>query len=121
MAARNSHKQKILIVDDSEMNRSILADMLGEEYSCIEAANGQQAIELMSLYGDKLGLVLLDIVMPVMDGLEVLKIMNERKWIQDHTVHVVALVIRCGGGLRQKWSADTGGDGKGADGNLVLL
>ncbi len=90
MAARNSHKQKILIVDDSEMNRSILADMLGEEYSCIEAANGQQAIELMSLYGDKLGLVLLDIVMPVMDGLEVLKIMNERKWIQDIPVIIIS-------------------------------
>lgn len=90
MAARNTLKQKILIVDDSEMNRSILADMLGDEFSCIEASNGQQAIELMSLYGDKLGLVLLDIVMPVMDGLEVLKVMNERKWIQDIPVIIIS-------------------------------
>lgn len=90
MGTRNKSKQKILIVDDSEMNRSILADMLGEEFSCIEAANGQQAIELMSLYGDKLSLVLLDVVMPVMDGLEVLRIMNERKWIQDVPVIIIS-------------------------------
>lgn len=57
-------KSKILIVDDSEMNRAILADMLGDEYEIIEAENGLQAVEVLQAHGSGLALVLLDIVMP---------------------------------------------------------
>ena len=42
-----SDKQRILIADDSEMNRAILTEMLGEEYEILEAENGQQAIEMI--------------------------------------------------------------------------
>ncbi|MDE5721125.1 MAG: response regulator [Clostridia bacterium] len=87
---RKAPRQKILIVDDSELNRSILADMLGGDFDVIEASNGREAVELISLYGGKLSLVLLDIVMPQMDGFEVLAKMKEKKWIQDIPVIIIS-------------------------------
>ena len=86
----NERKQKILIVDDSEMNRSILADMLGEEFDIIEACDGAEAIKYIRSYGVDISLVLLDIVMPKMDGLEVLAMMNSYKWIQDIPVIMIS-------------------------------
>ena len=64
----NAKKDKILIVDDSEINRAILSDMLGEEFEVIEAKDGVEAIGYIRSYGVELSLVLLDIVMPKMDG-----------------------------------------------------
>lgn len=66
----------ILIVDDSEINRSLLADMLSGEYSLLEASNGLEAMVLINQYHSELSMVLLDIVMPEMDGFEVLAAMN---------------------------------------------
>ena len=65
-------RQKILIVDDAELNRDILKEILGETYSYLEAENGNQAIQIM---GDNPGidLMLLDINIPQMNGFEVLK------------------------------------------------
>ena len=83
-------KQKILIADDSEMNRSILTDMLGEEFDIIEAADGVEALEQIEKYDDEISLVLLDIVMPRLDGFGVLAKMNERKWIQDIPVIIIS-------------------------------
>ena len=57
-------KQKILIVDDSELNRAILADMLADEYEIIEAENGLQGVGLLQQQETEISLVLLDIVMP---------------------------------------------------------
>ena len=54
-----THKQKILIVDDSEMNRSILSDMLYAEYEIIEAEDGFQAVMLLEKWGTELSLMLL--------------------------------------------------------------
>ena len=62
-----SDKQRILIADDSEMNRAILTEMLGEKYEILEAENGQQAIEMIEQNSD-IDLLLLDIMMPNMDG-----------------------------------------------------
>lgn len=67
---------KILIVDDSEINRSLLADMLSADYSLLEASNGLEAMVLINQYHSELSMVLLDIVMPEMDGFEVLASMN---------------------------------------------
>ena len=72
-------RQKILIVDDSEMNRSILTDILGPEYDIIEAENGLQAVATLQQKQEEISLVLLDIVMPEMDGFEVLQVMNEQR------------------------------------------
>ena len=71
----------ILIVDDTEMNRSLLADMLSEDYEILEAANGVEASAILHQYSEELALVLLDIVMPEMDGFEVLALMNKNGWI----------------------------------------
>ena len=71
-----NHRPKILIADDSEMNRAILADMLGDSYEVIEAENGLEAVAAMQTYSVELSLVLLDIVMPEMDGFGVLDSMN---------------------------------------------
>ena len=62
-------KQKILIVDDSEMNRDILAVMLGSDYEILEAENGLEAIEILQQGMTDIDLILLDIMMPEMDGL----------------------------------------------------
>lgn len=86
----NAKKEKILIVDDSEINRAILSDMLGEEFEVIEAKDGVEAIGYIRSYGVELSLVLLDIVMPKMDGLEVLAMMNSYKWIQDIPVIMIS-------------------------------
>ncbi|MDE6059169.1 MAG: response regulator [Clostridia bacterium] len=86
----NERKQKILIVDDSEMNRSILADMLGEEFEIMEACDGIEAVNILRSYSVELSLVLLDIVMPKMDGLEVLAMMNNYKWIQNIPVIMIS-------------------------------
>ncbi len=82
-------EQTILIADDSEMNRSILADMLGDEYEIMEAENGVQAVAAIQKYGMELSLLLLDIVMPEMDGFDVLAVMNENRWIEDIPVIMI--------------------------------
>ena len=83
-------KQTILIVDDAAMNRALLADILGDEYEIIEAGNGLEAVAAMQAHAAEISLVLLDIVMPEMDGLEVLAIMNKRGWIKDIPVVMVS-------------------------------
>lgn len=83
-------KQKILIVDDSEMNRSILADILGEEYEILEAQDGLEAIDMIKRYELDISVVLLDIIMPHMNGFEVLDIMKQNHWIEDIPVIVIS-------------------------------
>ncbi len=83
-------KQTILIADDSEMNRSLLADMLGNEFEILEAENGVQAVAYMQNEGSRIDLVLLDIVMPKMDGFEVLAVMNRNDWIKDTPVIMIS-------------------------------
>lgn len=81
-------KGKILIVDDSEMNRSILSDILSDEYDIMEASDGLQAMDLLNKYSDSISLVLLDIVMPRMDGFSVLSKMNE-----NHLIETIPVII----------------------------
>lgn len=83
-------KQTILIVDDAAMNRALLADMLDDNYNIIEASNGVEAVSVLQSQGSAISLVLLDIVMPEMDGLEVLAMMNKQGWIKDIPVIMVS-------------------------------
>lgn len=83
-------KDKILIVDDSKMNRMILADMLSEKYHVMEAENGRTAIELLQAYETEISLVLLDIIMPEMDGFEVLEIMRRYHWSEEIPVIIIS-------------------------------
>lgn len=85
-----THKYKILIVDDSEMNREILSSILGDEFDILEAADGKECISVIRKYGRDIALVLLDIVMPEMDGFEVLEFMNKHEWIDDIPVIMVS-------------------------------
>lgn len=91
-ARDNAHarKSRILIVDDSEMNRAILTDILGEKFDILEAANGQECIDTLKEYGTSISLILLDIIMPVMDGFEVLDYMNQNEWITDVPVIMIS-------------------------------
>ena len=84
------HKQKILIIDDSELNRAILADMLDDEYEIIEAENGLQGVGILQQRSAEISLVLLDIVMPEMDGFGVLEVMSENHWIEDIPVIMIS-------------------------------
>lgn len=83
-------KQDILIVDDSEMNRAILAEMLSRDYIIHEAENGEEALQILRQYGTAISLVLLDIPMPVMDGFGVLQHMAEEYWIKDIPVIMIS-------------------------------
>ncbi len=83
-------KNKILIADDSAVNRSILSDILKNDYEIVEAENGAQTVEKIRELRAELSLVLLDIVMPETDGFEVLKIMNENRWIDEIPVIVIS-------------------------------
>lgn len=83
-------RQKILIADDSEMNRAILADMLGDEYDIIEAENGARAVQIMQEQDEEIALLLLDIVMPKMDGFQVLEEMNNSRLIEDLPVIIIS-------------------------------
>ena len=87
---KRSPRQTILIADDSEMNRSILTDMLGDEYEIIEAENAVEAVSILQKYGNAISLLLLDIVMPQMDGFGVLTVMNQHRWIEDIPVIVIS-------------------------------
>lgn len=82
-------KQRILIVDDSEMNRAILTGILGDGYSYVEAENGSQAVTLLQK-DQNFDLVLLDIAMPELDGFGVLSIMNEQRWINRAPVIMIS-------------------------------
>ncbi|MCI9500505.1 MAG: diguanylate cyclase [Hungatella sp.] len=90
MSKEQEFKQKILIADDSEMNRSILADMLESEYEIIEAENGVEAIACIQKHGPELSLILLDIVMPELDGFGVLEVMNRHHWIDEIPVIMIS-------------------------------
>ncbi len=83
-------KQKILIVDDSELNRAILADMLDDEYEIVEAEDGLQGVGLLQQRSAEISLVLLDIVMPRMDGFGVLEVMAQNHWIEDIPVIMIS-------------------------------
>lgn len=84
-------KQQILIVDDEEINRTILKEMFRDsekEYELFEADNGKDAIDLIKQCDD-LVLILLDLVMPVMDGFKVLEYMRDEDMIEEIPVILI--------------------------------
>lgn len=83
-------KQKILIADDSEMNRELLAAILEEEYDIIQVNDGVQAVDCLQRHAEEISLLLLDIVMPHMDGFEVLSYMNKEHWIDSIPVVIIS-------------------------------
>ena len=84
-----SEKQKLLIVDDSELNRDILKEILGSSYDYLEAENGTQAIQILEVHPE-IDLMLLDINMPQMNGFQVLEHMRELQWIDEVPVVMIS-------------------------------
>ena len=70
-------KRTILIVEDNEINRMMLSELLSSEYMVLEAENGQQALDVLERKKDEISVILLDITMPVMDGYTFLSIAKE--------------------------------------------
>ena len=83
-------KYKILIVDDADINRSILSDMLSAQYGIIEAGDGLEAISILDKQYSEISLILLDIMMPKMDGFEVLSIMNKSRYLKSIPVITIS-------------------------------
>ena len=82
-------KQKILIVDDSEINRALLKEILGDGYEYLEAENGVRAVEILCGRAD-VSLVLLDLIMPEMDGFDVLRVMRCYSWLEEIPVIMIS-------------------------------
>ncbi len=87
-------KKKILIVDDQKLNRAILANMLSEFYEIQEAANGKDALDILKKNGEDISAILLDLIMPEMDGYEVLRAMGESPDLSAIPVIVVSQADR---------------------------
>ena len=69
-------RKKVLVVEDNMLNRELLCGILATEYEVLEAENGQEALETVRRYKEGISIILLDIVMPVMDGYTFLSIVK---------------------------------------------
>lgn len=83
-------RNKVLVVDDTEINRDMLEVILEDDYTICKAVDGRQALEIMDTYKDELAAVLLDLIMPEMDGFEVLREMNHRNLMKRIPVLVIS-------------------------------
>ena len=90
MVPIREQRYTILVADDSEMNRSILRSMLEESYDIVEAEDGLQALAILQQMEQEIALVLLDLVMPNMDGFDVLSAMNKYNWIDSVPVIMIS-------------------------------
>nr|WP_325213618.1 HD domain-containing phosphohydrolase [uncultured Oscillibacter sp.] len=79
LKAKKEHK--ILVVDDSRFNRAVITSMLEKDYFLEEACNGKEALLILEDHAEEFALVLTDLVMPNMDGFDLLKAMKERGWL----------------------------------------
>lgn len=94
----NSEKQSgddkerphVLIVDDSEFNRELLCGILGESFEIMEADSGKEGLKLLRRYGTQISVVLLDIIMPEMNGFDVLDEMNREHWLDNIPVIMIS-------------------------------
>ena len=82
-------RTKILIVDDVEINRDLLAKILGDEYEVEMSENGKQALEFLDKWNEDIAVILLDLVMPEMDGFQVLEELSNRPWSK----HIPIMII----------------------------
>lgn len=85
----NKSKRKILIADDSQLNREMLTEILGGSYEYIYAEDGDETIDIMSENID-IDILLLDMNMPKIGGMQVLKVMRERNWLDEIPVVIIS-------------------------------
>jgi len=82
-------RKNILIVDDSKFNRQVLKNILEEDYEILEAENGREAIRIVEEMRNEIAALLLDIVMPEINGTMLLKILNEKGYMNEFPILVV--------------------------------
>lgn len=82
-------KKKILIADDSQLNRELLAEMLGDSYEYIYAVDGEHLPQLLS-ESVEADILLLDMHMPNMNGMDVLKVMKQQNWTDELPVVIIS-------------------------------
>lgn len=87
-------RNKILIVDDVDINREILRSILEDEYTILEAENGKQALEIVDQEAKNMAAILLDLVMPEMDGTQVLEELNRREVMERFRFWLSVEIIR---------------------------
>ena len=87
---RDRSRELVLIVDDAEINREILFEMLKDRFDIIEASSGEECLELLHQYGTEISIVLLDFIMSGIDGLGVLNVMNKEHLIEDIPVIMIS-------------------------------
>lgn len=85
--------KKMLIVDDVELNRAILCEIFYQKFEVLEAENGKEALDIIEEQKDSIAVILLDIVMPVMDGLEVLEILDRKNLLKEIPVLLITAEI----------------------------
>ncbi len=85
-----TERPQVLVVDDSPFNRELLRQILGDSYGILEAENGEEGLKLLRQYGIQISVVLLDIVMPGMNGFEVLDEMNREHWLDNIPVIMIS-------------------------------
>ena len=83
-------RHTILIVDDGDINRDMLSDILSDEYDILEASNGIACLQILAKERSRISAVLLDINMPEMGGFEVLEYMKKEDWIEDIPVIMIS-------------------------------
>ena len=88
--SENDHRPMVLIVDDSPMNRDILSEILCDDFEILEAPDGPKCLELLNAWGSDISIVLLDIVMPDMDGFDVLSRMSAQGWLEEIPVVMIS-------------------------------
>lgn len=89
-AAPVHRRQSVLIVDDSELNRKMLGQMLGSRFDIAEAASGEACLQLLEQNATGISIVLLDIHMPGIDGFTVLEEMNEKNLLEQIPVIMIS-------------------------------
>lgn len=82
-------QRTILVVDDVEVNRAILFELFQNDYAILEAENGKEALKVISQHKEELSVVLLDVVMPVMNGLEVLRHLRDNQQLEQIPVVLI--------------------------------
>ena len=82
-------REKVLVVDDKGINRYMLGEIFSDQYEIVEASDGYKAIDKIELEKDELAVILLDIIMPKLDGFGVLKYMKEHGLLESIPVVIV--------------------------------
>lgn len=83
-------RDKVLVVDDVEINRDILEEILKDDYCVIKAEDGEKALQVMQECNEEIAVILLDLVMPKMDGYTVLEELHNNKWMDKIPVLIIS-------------------------------